>query len=64
MKGPLGIVAAGGTFASAVIGASAIGWFAGERLHRGDLVIYGFFAGVVLGGYAAFRLVADAIRAS
>lgn len=64
MKGPLAIIAAGGTFAASVIGAAVIGWLAGERLHRGDLVVYGFFAGVLLGGYAAFRLVAQAIRSS
>ena len=64
MKGPLAIIAAGGGFAATVIVAGIIGWQLDERLHRSDLVVYTFFAGVVLGGYAAFRLVAQAIRSS
>lgn len=62
MKGALAVIAAGGTFAGTVIAASLIGIVLDHRLDRGDIVIYAFFAGVVLGGYAAFRLVADAIR--
>jgi hypothetical protein len=62
MKGALAIVAAGGTFAGTVILATAVGIVLDGRLGRGDLVVYALFAGVVLGGYAAFRLVADAIR--
>jgi uncharacterized protein YcfJ len=64
MRGPLAIIAAGGTFAGTVIVAILIGVFLEHRFGRGDIVIYAFFAGVVLGGYAAFRLVADAIRSS
>lgn len=62
MKGPLAIIAAGGSFAATVVAAILIGIVLDHRLHRGDIVIYAFFAGVALGGYAAFRLVADAIR--
>lgn len=62
MKGPLAIVAAGGSFAATVIAAIVIGIVLDHRLGRGDIVVYAFFAGVVLGGYTAFRLVAQAIR--
>jgi len=64
MKGPLAIIAAGGTFAATVIVAIVAGIIADHRTGRGDIVVYAFFAGVALGGYAAFRLVADAIRSS
>lgn len=64
MKGALAVIAAGGTFAGAVIAAIAIGIVLDHRLGRSDIVIYAFFAGAALGGYAAFRLVADAIRQS
>lgn len=62
MKGALAVIAAGGTFAGTVIVAILVGIVLDRRLDRGDIVIYAFFAGVALGGYAAFRLVADAIR--
>lgn len=62
MKGPLAIIAAGGSFAATVVAAIIIGVVVDHRLGRGDIVIYAFFAGVVLGGYTAFRLVADALR--
>lgn len=62
MKGPLAVIAAGGTFAATVVVAILIGIVLDHRLHRGDLVVYAFFAGVLVGGYTAFRLVADAIR--
>lgn len=64
MKGALAIIAAGGSFAATVIVAGIIGWLLDERLHRSDLVVYAFFAGVLLGGYTAFRMVADTIRSS
>jgi hypothetical protein len=62
MKGPLAVIAAGGTFAATVIVAILIGIVLDHRLGRGDIVVYAFFAGVAVGGYAAYRLVADAIR--
>jgi uncharacterized protein YcfJ len=62
MKGPLAVLAAGGTFAGTVIVAVAAGVLLDRRLGRGDVVMYALFAGAVLGGFAAFRLVADAIR--
>ncbi|HET6896425.1 MAG TPA: hypothetical protein VFH72_13660 [Candidatus Baltobacteraceae bacterium] len=64
MRGALAVIAAGGTFAGSVIAAIIVGIVLDRHLGRGDLVVYLFFAGVVLGGYAAFRLVAGAIRSS
>ncbi len=64
MRGALAVIAAGGTFAGSVIVGIIVGFVLDHRFGRGDLVIYFFFAGVVLGGYAAYRLVADAIRSS
>ncbi len=57
-------MAAGGTFAGTVVVAILVGILLDHRFGRADIVIYAFFAGVVLGGYAAFRLVADAIRSA
>jgi hypothetical protein len=61
MKGPLAVMAAGGTFAGTVIVAIVVGIVLDQRLGRSDLFVYTFFAGLVLGGYAAWRLVAQAI---
>jgi hypothetical protein len=60
----MAVIAAGGTFAATVIVAILIGIVLDHRLERGDVVVYAFFAGVVLGAYAAFRLVAGAMRSS
>lgn len=62
MKGPLALIAAGGSFAATVVAAIVVGILLDRRFDRGDIVVYAFFAGAVIGGYAAFRLVADAIR--
>lgn len=60
MKGPLAVVAAGGTFAGAVILALAIGiWLGGPR-HQ-EYILIAFLAGIVVGGYAAYRLVASTL---
>lgn len=61
MKGVLAIIAAGSTFAGTVIVAIILGVVLDQRLGRNDLVVYAFFAGLVLGGYAAWRMVAQAI---
>lgn len=61
MKGALAVIAAGATFASTVVVATLIGVLLDQRLGRSDLVIYAFFGGLVIGGYAAWRLVAPAI---
>ncbi|HKU68910.1 MAG TPA: hypothetical protein VJP85_14140 [Candidatus Baltobacteraceae bacterium] len=61
MKGVLAVIAAGGTFAGTVIVAIVVGIVLDQRLGRSDLVVYAFFGGLLLGGYAAWRLVAQAI---
>jgi TRAP-type mannitol/chloroaromatic compound transport system permease large subunit len=61
MKGALAVIAAGGTFAGTVVVAIIIGVVLDQRLGRSDLIVYAFFAGLVVGAYAAWRLVAPAI---
>ncbi len=61
MKGALAVIAAGGTFTGTVIVAIIAGIVLDHRLGRSDVVVYAFFAGLLLGGYAAWRLVAQAI---
>jgi hypothetical protein len=61
MKGVLAVIAAGSTFAGTVIVAIVIGIVLDQRLHRSDVIVYAFFAGLVLGGIAAWRLVAQAL---
>ena len=60
MKGPLAIVAAGGTFAGAVIVALAIGILLGGARHP-EYMLGALVAGIVVGGYSAYRLVASAL---
>jgi hypothetical protein len=56
VKSAAGIIAAGSAFAGAGIAGLLIGiWFDHVR-HTEYLAVAGLFAGVVLGGYAAFRL--------
>jgi len=62
MKGPLAVMAAGGTFAGTVVVAIVIGVVLDHRLGRSDLFVYTFFAGLVVGGYSAWRLVAQALE--
>lgn len=62
MKGALGVIAAGGTFAATVVVAIAIGIGLDRRLGRSDLVVYAFFGGVLLGVLGAWRLVARALQ--
>jgi hypothetical protein len=61
MKGVLAVIAAGGTFAGTVIVAIVVGVVLDHRLGRSDVVVYAFFAGLLVGGYSAWRLVAQAI---
>jgi hypothetical protein len=61
MKGPLAVIAAGGTFAGTVIVAIVVGIILDHRLGRTDVIVYAFFAGLVVGGYSAWRLVAQAL---
>ena len=60
MKGPLAIVAAGGAFAGTVLAALAIAIWLGGREHS-EYILIALLAGVLLGGYSAYRLVAAAL---
>lgn len=60
MKGPLGIVAAGTTFAGTVIVALVIGIWLGGREHQ-EYVLLATLAGILIGAYAAYRLIAAAL---
>ena len=60
MKGPLAVVAAGGTFAGTVILALAIGIWLGGAQHP-EVMLIALLAGIVAGGYAAYRLVASTL---
>jgi hypothetical protein len=61
MKGVLAVIAAGSTFAGTVIVAIVIGIVLDQRLGRSDVIVYAFFAGLVIGAVAAWRLVAQAL---
>lgn len=61
MKGALAVVAAGGTFAGTVIVAIVIGVVLDRRLGTSYWVLVLFFAGLALGAYSAWRLVAQAL---
>jgi F0F1-type ATP synthase assembly protein I len=61
MKGPLAVMAAGGTFAGTVIVAIIIGIVLDHRLGTSYWVLVLFFAGLALGAYSAWRLIAQAI---
>ena len=57
MKGPLSVVAAGGTFAGTVVLALGVGvWLGGAR--HPEYMLGALLAGIAVGGYAAYRLVA------
>jgi hypothetical protein len=61
MKGVLAVMAAGSAFAGTVIVAIVVGVILDHRFGRSDIVVYAFFAGLVVGAAAAWRLVAQAI---
>lgn len=60
MRGPLAIVAAGGTFAGTVVVALGIGIWLGGVAHQ-EYILIALFVGLVVGGYAAYRLIASAL---
>lgn len=60
MRGPLAIVAAGGSFAAAVLAAGLLGvWLGGS--HHPEYVLFAVLGGIVIGGYSAYRLVAASL---
>lgn len=56
MKGAAGVIAAGSAFAGAAVAGLLIGIAVDHVRHTEYFAAAGLFAGVVLGGYAAFRL--------
>ncbi len=56
MKGAAGIIAAGSAFAGASVAGLLIGIWVDHTQQTQYFVVIGLFAGIVLGGYAAFRL--------
>lgn len=56
MKGAAGIVAAGSAFAAAGVGGLVIGIWLDHVQRTQYYAVAGLFAGIVLGGYAAFRM--------
>lgn len=56
MKGATAVVAAGSAFAGAAVAGLLIGIVLDHARHTEYFAVAGLFAGVALGGYAAFRL--------
>lgn len=56
MKPLLPVVGAGGTFAAATLGGLLGGIWLAQRTRAPAFVAAGLFAGLVLGGFAAYRL--------
>ncbi len=60
MKGAAAIVAAGSTFAGAGVGGLLIGIWLDHVQRTQFYTVIGLFAGILVGGYAAFRLLLQA----
>ncbi len=56
MKGPASVIAAGSAFAGAAVAGLLIGIWLDHARHTEYFAAAGLFAGIALGGYAAFRL--------
>lgn len=56
MKGAAGIIAAGSAFAGAGVAGLLIGIWLDHVQRTQYYAVVGLFAGIVLGGYAAFRM--------
>lgn len=61
MKTALALAGAGGTFAGSTIAGLALGLWLDARLHAGYWTVALLFAGLVLGGYGAYRLIASSL---
>lgn len=62
MNSTLTVIAAGSAFAMTVILALVVGALIDARAHTHYWVLLLFFAGIVLGAYTAWRMIARAIR--
>ena len=56
MKTVAPVLAAGSVFALTSVAGLAVGFWIGQRTGQGRWVLGGFFGGLAIGGYAAFRL--------
>jgi Putative F0F1-ATPase subunit Ca2+/Mg2+ transporter len=61
MKTALALAGAGGTFAGTVIAGLLIGLWLDAHLHAAFWTAVLLFAGLIVGGYAAYRLIASAL---
>jgi len=60
VKGAAAIIAAGSAFAGAGVGGLLIGGWLDHAQHTEYYAVIGLFAGILVGGYAAFRLLFQA----
>jgi hypothetical protein len=59
-QGVWAIAAAGGTFTGSVLAALALAVWLGGARHQ-EYILIGLGAGILVGGYSAYRLVASAL---
>ena len=62
MKGPLAVLGAGGTFAGAAVAGLGIGIVLDHAFGDARWVGYCFFIGLIVGAYAAYRMLAQALK--
>lgn len=62
MNGPLAVIGAGGAFTGSAVLGLAAGIGLDRLFHSQHWVGYCFFIGVILGAYAAYRMLAQALR--
>ncbi|MBV9718978.1 MAG: hypothetical protein JOZ77_06645 [Candidatus Eremiobacteraeota bacterium] len=61
MKGAAQIVGAGGAFAATTLAGFVVGIWIGHRTGEQFWVLGGLMAGLLVGGYSAFRMLARAL---
>jgi hypothetical protein len=62
VKGAAAALGAGTTFGGSVLAGLAIGFWVGRQTGASWWVVIGLFAGVMLGGYFALRMLIQAAR--
>jgi len=61
VKTILPVIGAGGTFAMTTLAGLALGIWIGGRTGQGLWALAGLFGGLVVGGYAAYRLLVSSL---
>jgi F0F1-type ATP synthase assembly protein I len=61
VKTVFALAGAGGAFAGTVVAGLALGWWLDMHLHTQYWLVLLLFAGLALGGYAAYRLIASSL---